>query len=421
MELLQLMNKKFMPYLTIFLLVFASLLSAKNLHLPSLEKEIIQYNREGKHEVSQRKLSDLLFSGDLTKEEEASVLYLLAATYRGVSDYRMCLDYLNKSSAIAKDYPQDNILRMKLDYEYAFAYFDIKEYEKCSEKMKYIASQKYAQVIPENQAYIFMQEGYLFLRNKDYDNAEKKYIKALNIMKMVNYCNLPIVYVKMMDFYSQKKNLKKAESIYAESMKISKGCNILKYETYCAAQMEIIYKQNNLLDKAYAIGTKVDSLRKLENLENRVSEMHIIDKKYLERHDSLENESLFWEKMIASFVSIVLVLLIGYSVFKGRNLKSEKIKMEEEIFNMKENLNSYAENSNSNEKFVNANKAIINSEKLTNRQKELLELMADGLSNKEIADKLFITESTVKYHIKNIYSLLELKDRKDFFKKLNQI
>ena len=47
-------------------------------------------------------------------------------------------------------------------------------------------------------------------------------------------------------------------------------------------------------------------------------------------------------------------------------------------------------------------------------------MMAQGLSNKKIADKLFISESTVKYHIKNIYSILDLKDRKDLFKKMNE-
>lgn len=412
--------KNFTRYIALILFLSVHLIAATDLNLNSLEKEIVQYNREGRHQLSQKKLSDLLFSGDLTTEEEANVLYLLAATYRGVSDYGMCIDYLDKSSAIAKSLPQDNILRMKLDYEYAFAYFDIKKYEKSSEVMKHIASQKYAHVIPEDQAYILMQEGYLFVLNKDYDSAEKKYTAALDIMKTANYCNVPIVYVKMMDLYSQKKNLKKAESIYEETMKISKGCSILKYETYCASQMEIIYKHNNLLDKAYAIGVKVDSLRKLENLDNRVSEMHITDRKYLERQEVLDNNSVFWEKVVELLIAIAFLSFIGYSYFKAKNLKSEKIKMEEEILHMKENLNVYAENSNSNEKFVNANKATISSEMLTDRQNELVKLMADGLSNKEIADKLFITESTVKYHIKNIYSILQLKDRKDFFKRINQ-
>ncbi len=49
---------------------------------------------------------------------------------------------------------------------------------------------------------------------------------------------------------------------------------------------------------------------------------------------------------------------------------------------------------------------------LNERQQEILDLMAFGLSNKQIAGKLFISENTVKYHIKNIYHLLHVKDRK---------
>lgn len=413
------MNKRFTNYLAIFLLLFFCFLNAKDLNIKILEKEIIQYNREGKQKLSQKKLSDLLFSGNLTKVEEANVLFYMAATYRSVSDYMMCIDYLNKSYAIAKSFPVENILRMKLDYEYAFAYFDNKEYDKSKKAMDHIASQKYFHTIPEDQSYILMQEGYLFLRNKEYDKAENRYEEALKIMKIANYCNLPIVFVKMMELYNQKKNIGKVESIYSEGMKISKSCGVLKYETYTASEMEKIYKENNLLNKAYSISIKVDSLKKIEDLENRVSEMHVIDKKYIERQESLESKSFFWEQLGMIIFAVTLLLVVGYSLLKSKNLKLEKIKMKEELEQVKEDLNSYSESFNSGEKLLTSEVPIINSDKLTDRQKDLLKLMTEGFSNKEIADKLFITESTVKYHIKNIYSILELKDRKDLFKKLS--
>ncbi|MEJ2711230.1 MAG: response regulator transcription factor, partial [Anaerolineales bacterium] len=48
---------------------------------------------------------------------------------------------------------------------------------------------------------------------------------------------------------------------------------------------------------------------------------------------------------------------------------------------------------------------------LTARQKEVLELTAQGLSNKEIASQLHITEATVKYHVSQILERLQLKSR----------
>ncbi|PMC40186.1 DNA-binding response regulator [Bacillus sp. UMB0899] len=50
-------------------------------------------------------------------------------------------------------------------------------------------------------------------------------------------------------------------------------------------------------------------------------------------------------------------------------------------------------------------------DELTKREKEVLNELAKGKSNKEIASALFITEKTVKTHISNILSKLQLSDR----------
>ncbi len=50
-------------------------------------------------------------------------------------------------------------------------------------------------------------------------------------------------------------------------------------------------------------------------------------------------------------------------------------------------------------------------DELTPRELEVLTLIAEGLSNKEIARELTISEKTVKNHINNIFSKLHLYDR----------
>ena len=50
-------------------------------------------------------------------------------------------------------------------------------------------------------------------------------------------------------------------------------------------------------------------------------------------------------------------------------------------------------------------------EPLSDREREILKLIAKGASNREIAEALFITEGTVKNHVTNILSKLDVRDR----------
>ena len=48
---------------------------------------------------------------------------------------------------------------------------------------------------------------------------------------------------------------------------------------------------------------------------------------------------------------------------------------------------------------------------LTTKEKEVLEMVANGASNKQIADKLFVKEVTVKTHLNSIFKKLKVTNR----------
>ena len=50
---------------------------------------------------------------------------------------------------------------------------------------------------------------------------------------------------------------------------------------------------------------------------------------------------------------------------------------------------------------------------LSARQREVLELVAEGLPNAQIARRLFITESTVKQHLYKVYRTLGVRNRRE--------
>ena len=50
-------------------------------------------------------------------------------------------------------------------------------------------------------------------------------------------------------------------------------------------------------------------------------------------------------------------------------------------------------------------------QQLTARETELLGMLANGWSNTQIASRTGISENTVKYHLKNLYDKLEVRNR----------
>lgn len=58
-----------------------------------------------------------------------------------------------------------------------------------------------------------------------------------------------------------------------------------------------------------------------------------------------------------------------------------------------------------------ATQPVVHGDELTDREREVLALLVEGLSNQEIADRLFLGIGTVKFHVRNIYSKLGVDSR----------
>lgn len=59
--------------------------------------------------------------------------------------------------------------------------------------------------------------------------------------------------------------------------------------------------------------------------------------------------------------------------------------------------------------------------RLTKRENEILQLLAKGMNRNEIAGGLFISDETVKMHIKNLYRKLKAKNKIDALIKTKMI
>lgn len=62
-------------------------------------------------------------------------------------------------------------------------------------------------------------------------------------------------------------------------------------------------------------------------------------------------------------------------------------------------------------------KPLENGERLTEREQQVLDLLSEGLKAKEIADKLYVSITTVRSHVRSIYEKLHVQNRVEMMRK----
>ena len=135
------------------------------------------------------------------------------------------------------------------------------------------------------------------------------------------------------------------------------------------------------------------------------------------------------KKTIIIFGSLIISLLVlfqlgKYSIASG-NLKTEFVIA---VIALVFFFIGLIINSKSNRQDVENSARIseINTEKIeelgiTSREHEILVKISEGLSNKEIADQFFVSESTIKSHVSNLFVKLDVKRRTQAVKKAKTI
>ena len=98
------------------------------------------------------------------------------------------------------------------------------------------------------------------------------------------------------------------------------------------------------------------------------------------------------------FIAVIFTALGIWLALKLSKPKIETVVVEKEVYVSR------------NENFV-LDTSLISQLELSKRELEILSLLAQGHSNQEIATKLFVSLSTVKTHIQNLFEKLDVKRR----------
>jgi DNA-binding CsgD family transcriptional regulator len=264
----------------------------------------------------------------------------------------------------------------------------------------------------------------VYEREKNYHDALWLKKKSLQIDKGINdiygvmtsYRSIAECYLLLEDYYNTLKYLDSA-TIICDSSWVPDlyGIETLKYETYSGLKNY----QSALLHYEKAIELK-DSLfneRKRKNIaeiltkyENEKKEQQII---ILNQTNQLKSERIIIQWIILSAIILISITgaFISLLIIKNKNHRINHMSLELRNY-MLQHDDFKDLKTEPNEEDKNDPLKILTEEfELTQREIEILILISQGLTNDELGEKLFISRNTIKYHIKNIYIKLDVRNR----------
>ena len=400
------MIKKYFPLLLLVLFVFTQSFGQSE-KLKKLENQIKTFNDNLQYEKSIAVLNEIITNEQSTHYEKYYAYLLESFTHKRLFNYTKTLHKLDLALAEGLQSDQKEEVKNTIDAEKCFVYFDTQDYPKAEALITQLRKLNFKHLSIPTQSWIIMQDGYIKMLNKDYAKSEQLLNEAAALVKANSPENLPNIYGKKMELYNKMNLFEKRDTAFKEGLLLAKKYNKVKYEMYLYQVMRNIFQENEDYKNAFFTQKKYDSIVKYYNATDANGKLELAEKKLEDENRQLKEQNEKYIDYILYGVILSLLLLLFFSVRLYQSNRTKRILVE------KENTRIHDEIERLTQALDEKGNATLNlsNYNLTDRQKEIIDFIRSGLTNKEIAAKLFISENTVKYHLKIIYEILDVEHR----------
>lgn len=400
------MIKRHFPILLLVFFVFTHSFGQPE-KLKKLENQIKTLNDNLQYEKSIALLNEIINNPDTNHYDKYYAYLLESFTYKRLFNYTKTLHKLDLALAEGLQSDQKEEVQNTITAEKCFVYFDTQDYPKAEALIVRLRKLNFKHLSIPTQSWIIMQDGYIKMLNKDYVKSEQLLDEAAALVRANSPENLPNIYGKKMELYNKMNLSEKRDTAFKEGLQLAKKYNKVKYELYLYQVMRNIFQENEDYKNAFFTQKKYDSIVKYYNATDANGKLELAEKKLEDENRNLKEQNEKYIDYILYGVIVSLLLLLFFAVRLYQTNIARRILVEKEntrIHNEIERLTqALDEKGNASLDVSNYN--------LTERQKEIIGHIRSGLTNKEIATKLFISENTVKYHLKIIYEILDVAHR----------
>ncbi|CDF79264.1 transcriptional regulator, LuxR family [Formosa agariphila KMM 3901] len=329
--------------------------------------------------------------------------------YKSVFNYTQALNNLDlalKEGVLTQD--KDKI-KIQIKVERLFVYFDLLDFDKVNEIAPTISKTDLAFLDEKTQGFYYSVLAVLEIRKKNYDIADTYLNEALVILEKSAPEHLPLIYRKKLGMYREQGNHDKVIESFEKGLYYAEQYETDIYIIAMYDDISVYYAEVGDYKNAHIAATKVNNLATEFNGHNRSSKLQLLEKNLLQKRKELEveNEKRNRNYLITLTGVLIIILLLLFYFFKSA--KQKRIIAELETNNMRNELERVTQELNES----GHTKLDLNAYNLTERQLQIIDLVKQGKSNKEIGEDLFISVNTVKYHLKIIYEALNINNRSE--------
>ena len=268
----------------------------------------------------------------------------------------------------------------------------------------------------------------IYQKKGELDNALNTSLEGLEIARQLNDNQSLIEALQNTCYiYLELKQAEKALPLARESLKLSLKVNSNHRRLFSYQYLYRSFELTKNLDSAFyyikIYATEKDTMtsanltRKLAEMETKYeTEKKDIEIQLLTAEQELSQQELNRKQQQQISLIIIfsfLIVLAGYFVYSNRQkhrlkeevLRNQVASMQDQVWRLTRNDPGKSEVT-----LQKLNEQLINP--LTSREMEVLELILQNAPNPEIAEKLFISINTVKFHLKNLYEKLDVENRR---------
>lgn len=405
------MRKQLKTFVAIGLLALVVLQTAvaEPLDRDSLVRSIQLKLKYGNYTEAQELLLKNLEDPELSPEDRIFNLMFLAYTYKQVLDYPSVLRFLSEAESVAEQVDNRDSVRSVILTEKAFVYFDREQFDR-ADSVQQLVQLKY--VDEYGQSVLLLQSGVHSSRKGELAEAEQFFLKAEELMRAASRCDMPLVHVKQMALYASMNNMAKRDTAFARAWENAVDCNIMKHQLFAVEEYLKLLKINKELERATQYQAVYDSLRVVFDAEQHAMELTRQREERLLQQKNSELQMVELNRHRLRIGILVLVCLLGVLAVAVLVYRRRQKEMDAELQMMRNELLAHMKHMEA-AQYDSINEEEHIHEPLSSRQQEVLDLLLKGHSNKEIAAMLFISENTVKFHIKGIYQAMGISGRKE--------